>query len=86
MTEKPAKTPWSNRATKSWVTEVTSPMAAMITAKPTSDRIIISFRPTRSARMPQTGARTAATLGVTARSTPDQMATRAGSVTPSSCT
>src|SRR5262250_323272 len=29
ITEKPAKTPWRRRARKSWVMEVTRPMAAM---------------------------------------------------------
>ncbi len=61
-------------------------MAAMITTKATSERIIISFRPTRSARAPQSGPSSPDTAGVTASSTPDQIAMWPGSVTPSSCT
>jgi hypothetical protein len=86
ITEKPAKIPWTSRATKSWVTEVTSPMAAMVTMKPASDRTIMSLRPTRSASRPQSGPSSPARPGVTAMSTPDHTAISAGLVTPSSFT
>jgi hypothetical protein len=85
-TEKPAITPWSTRRMRSWPTEVTSPIAATITTKPASERIIIILRPTRSARRPQSGPSSPETAGVTAVSRPDQRATRVGSATPSSMT
>src|SRR5215831_16572364 len=86
ITEKPAKTPWRRRARKSCVMEVTRPMAAMVTMKPASERTIMSLRPTRSARRPQSGPRSPASPGVTAMRRPDHTATSEGSVTPSSCT
>jgi hypothetical protein len=85
-TEKPAMTPWSTRRIRSWVTEVTRPMAATMITKPASERIIIILRPTRSAKLPQSGPSRPAMAGVTAVSRPDQRATRVGSVTPSSIT
>ena len=84
--EKPAITPWSTRRIRSWVTEVTSPIAATMITKPTSERTIIILRPTRSAKLPQSGPSSPETAGVTAVSTPDQRATWVGSVTPSSIT
>src|SRR5262249_41135956 len=86
ITEKPANTPWRRRARKSWVMEVTRPMAAMVTMKPARERTIMSLRPTRSARRPQSGPRSPASPGVMAMRTPDHTATSEGSVTPSSCT
>jgi hypothetical protein len=86
MGVKPAKRPWTKRAAKSCCTEVTTPMAAMITVKPASDRISIIFRPKRSASRPKRGASSPDTVGVTAASTPDQRAIAAGSTTPSSRT
>jgi hypothetical protein len=83
---KPAKRPWRKRAAKSCCTEVTSPMAAMITVKPASERISIILRPKRSASRPKRGAKRPDTVGVTAARSPDQRATAAGSRTPSSCT
>src|SRR4030095_15819314 len=56
MGVKPAKRPWRKRAAKSCCTEVTRPMAAMITVKPASERISIILRPKRSARRPKRGA------------------------------
>ena len=75
--EKPANKPWSTRATKSCCTERTSPIAAMITVKPASDRISIILRPKRSASRPNSGESTPDTAGVTAESRPDQSATLA---------
>ena len=86
MGENPANRPWRRRATRSCRTDVTSPMAAMMTVKPASERMSISFRPKRSARRPKSGASTPETAGVTAASRPDQSAIPAGSVTPSSRT
>ena len=83
---KPAKRPWSRRATRSCSTDVTSPIAAMMTTNPASERMSISFPPKRSARRPKSGARSPETAGVTAESRPDQSAIRPGSVTPSSWT
>ena len=80
----PAKSPITKRAAKSCWTEVTSPMAAMMMVKPTSERISIIFRPKRSARRPKSGESRPETAGVTAAIRPDQSAIRAGSVTPSS--
>jgi hypothetical protein len=82
----PATSPWRKRAMNSWVTEVTRPMAAMITVKPASERISMIFRPKRSASRPKSGASSPETAGVTAASRPDQSAISAGSVTPSSRT
>src|SRR5881296_658538 len=84
--EKPAKSPCRMRVTRSCSTEVTTPITAMITVKPASDRISISLRPKRSASRPNTGASSPEMNGVTAASRPDQSAIRAGSVTPSSRT
>src|SRR6267378_1127742 len=42
---KPAKKPWITRAARSCCTEVTSPIAAMMTTKPPSERISIILRP-----------------------------------------
>src|SRR5262244_3594753 len=75
ITEKPANTPWRRRATTSCVMEVTRPIAAMVTMKPASERTIMSLRPTRSARRPQSGPRS-----------PAHTATSEESLTPSSCT
>src|SRR5262250_3717119 len=86
ITEKPANTPWRRRATRSCVMEVTRPMAAMVTMKPASERTIISLRPTRSARRPQSGPSSPASPGVTAMRRPDHTATSEGLLTPSSCT
>ena len=82
----PAKKPWTSRATKSCSTEVTSPIAPMMTTNPARERIIIALRPKRSAMRPKSGERIPDTAGVTAESTPDQSAMRPGSVTPSSRT
>ena len=81
---KPAKKPMRKRATKSCCTEVTSPIAAMISVNAVSERISIILRPNRSDRRPNSGASNPDTVGVTAASTPDQSAMLAGSVTPSS--
>ncbi len=81
---KPAKRPMTTRARKSCSTEVTSPIAATMTTKPTSERISIILRPKRSARRPKTGDRIPDIAGVTAAWAPAQSAIFAGSVTPSS--
>ena len=59
-------TPWSTRRIRSWVTEVTRPIAATMITKPASERIIIILRPTRSAKRPQSGPSRPETAGVTA--------------------
>ena len=61
-------------------------MAAMMTMKPTSERISIILRPKRSARRPKTGDRMPETAGVTADSAPTRGRSSPGSVTPSSRT
>jgi hypothetical protein len=71
---------------KSCRTDVTRPMAAMMTVNPASDRMSISFRPKRSARRPKSGDSSPDTAGVIAASRPDQSAILAGSLTPSSRT
>src|SRR5919109_5402240 len=58
-------------------------MAAMMITKLTSERSTISFRPKRSPRRPQAGARTAVSPGVTARLIPVHIAIWPMSVTTS---
>jgi hypothetical protein len=82
----PANSPWTRRVTNSCSTEVTTPISAMITTKPASERMSISLRPKRSASRPKNGPRMPEMAGVTAASSPDQSAMRPGSVTPSSRT
>ena len=61
---KPAKKPWTMRATRNCCTEVTSPIAVMMTTKPPSERISIILRPNRSASRPTSGPSKPETAGV----------------------